>query len=278
MKNLFGAETAQARTALREARCPRGWCVVSSARMNRTALDNIRIVLVGTLYGGNVGSVCRAMANCGIRRLRLVAPDPDITWEFARTMAVHATDILDARETFATLREAVSDCVAVAGTSRRGGLFRRRFLDAREAAPELVAIAQTGPVAIVFGREDKGLLNEELLLCTHVLRLPAAPEYPSYNLAQSTVLLCHELFRAAAGPVRNKELEASPPATMDLRERTLDKLRDHLLNVGFMSESDAPRMMEGFNRILARGAVTEADMKLVMGALAQTRWALEHRQ
>ncbi|MBR1835812.1 MAG: RNA methyltransferase [Kiritimatiellae bacterium] len=244
--------------------------------MNRKALENIRVVLVGTLYGGNVGSVCRAMANCGMHSLRLVAPDPGLTWEFARKMAVHATDVLDARETYPTLREAVADCVAVAGTSRRGGLYRRRFLDAREAAPELVSLAETGPVALVFGREDKGLLNEEILLCTHVLRLPAAPEYPSYNLAQSAVLACHELFRAAAGPVRNKELEASPPATMDLRERTLDALRAHLLDVGFMDESDADRMMEGFNRIFSRGAVTEADMKLAMGAIRQTRWAIDH--
>ena len=247
------------------------------AAADRAALRNVKVVLVGTLYGGNVGSVCRAMANCGMSDLRLVAPDPDLTWEFARQMAVHATGILDARKTFATLREAVADCVAVAGTSRRGGLYRRHFSDAREAAPALADLARRGPVALVFGREDKGLLNEELLECTHVLRIPASPDYPSFNLAQSVVLLCHELYRAVSGPVRNAEFESSPPATADLRARTLDKLRAHLLSVGFMSESDADRMMEGFGRILARGALTEADMKLVMGAVAQTRWALSRR-
>jgi tRNA C32,U32 (ribose-2'-O)-methylase TrmJ len=61
---------------------------------------------------------------------------------------------------------------------------------------------------------------------------------------------------------------------MQLRERTLAMLRSHLLDVRFMDEADADRMMEGFNRVLSRGAWTEADMKLVMGALRQTRWAM----
>ncbi|MBQ7666978.1 MAG: tRNA (cytosine(32)/uridine(32)-2'-O)-methyltransferase TrmJ [Kiritimatiellae bacterium] len=245
--------------------------------MDRAALGNVKVVLVGTLYGGNVGSVCRAMANCGMSELRLVAPDPDITWEFARTMAVHATGILDSRRTFGTLREAVADCVAVAATSRRGGLFRRHFADVREAAPELADIARKGPVALVFGREDKGLLNEELLECTHVLRIPASPDYPSYNLAQSAVLVCNEFFRAlSGGTVRNAELDSSPLATAALRSRMLDKLRSHLLSVGFMAEKDAERMMEGFGRVLSRGAMTEADMKLVMGAIQQSQWCLSH--
>ena len=227
----------------------------------RKALENLRVVLVGTLYGGNVGSACRAMANCGVRELRLVAPDPNLTWEFARQMAVHATDILDARKTYGTLAEAVADCVAVAGTSRRGGLFRRHFADSREVAPELLDLA------------ERGLLNEELLLCTHVVQIPASPDYPSYNLAQSVLLLCHELYRAAAGAARNRELESSPLATADLRGRMLAKLRAHLLGTGFMQEANADHMMEGFGRIFARGVRTEADAKLLMGAVQQAEWA-----
>ena len=247
---------------------------VPGAPARRAALANLRVVLVGTLYGGNVGSACRAMANCGVRELRLVAPDPNLTWEFAERMAVHATDILAARKTYATLAEAVADCVAVAGTSRRGGLYRRHFADSREIAPKLLALAETGPVAIVFGREDKGLLNEELLLCTHIVQIPASPDYPSYNLAQSVLLVCHELFRAASGPARNKELESSPPATADLRARMLAKLRAHLLATGFMREDNADHMMEGFGRVFARGVRTEADAKLLMGAVQQADWAL----
>ena len=214
------------------------------------------------------------MANCGVRDLRLVAPDPGLSWDEARRMAVHADDVLGARRVHATLAEAVGDCVAVAGTSRRGGIYRRHFADSREVAPELLALAETGPVALVFGREDKGLLNEELLLCTHVVQIPASPDYPSYNLAQAVLLLCHEVFRAAVGPARNRELDNSPLASADLRARMLAKLRAHLLRVGFMREENADHMMEGFGRVFARGVRTEADAKLLMGAVQQSEWAL----
>ena len=73
-------------------------------------LDNIRVVLVGTLYTGNVGSSCRAMANMGIRHLRLAAPNLQNGWDEGERLAVHATDVLGSREEFATLEEAVADC------------------------------------------------------------------------------------------------------------------------------------------------------------------------
>ena len=239
------------------------------------ALANLKVVLVGTRYGGNVGSACRAMANCGLSELRLVAPSPDLTWAFAEQMAVHATGILESRKTFATLAEAVADCAAVVGTSRRGGLYRQHSAEAREAAPGLVRTAATAPVAIVFGREDKGLLNEELLLCTHIVRIPAAPAYPSFNLAQSVVLVCHELYRATLGarPLPSPEEDASPPASSKMRQTMLAHWREMLLETGFTDGPRADHMMEGFGRIFARGAKTEADMRILMGLARQARWA-----
>ena len=220
----------------------------------RKALENLRVVLVGTLYGGNVGSACRAMANCGVRELRLVAPEDERHGARLRQVEQLRRDLARVGEVAAVEPD---------------------FADSREVAPELLDLAETGPVALVFGREDKGLLNEELLLCTHVVQIPASPDYPSYNLAQSVLLLCHELYRAAAGPARNRELESSPPATADLRGRMLAKLRAHLLATGFMQEDNADHMMEGFGRVFARGVRTEADAKLVMGAVQQAGWALD---
>lgn len=237
-------------------------------------IRNLRVVLVGTLFGGNVGSVCRAMANCGIRELRLAAPSPRINWEEARTLAVHAVDILDARRTFSTLDEATADCAAVVGTTRREGLYRAHTKDARDAAPELLTLAAQGPVALVFGREDKGLTNDELLLCTHLVTLAADPAYPSFNLSQAVVLLCHELYRSAIGFVPTRE--KSPLAPSAMRRRLMAQWRAYLLRIGFMNEEKADHMMEGFERIFSRGALTEADMKILMGVVRQSNWALSH--
>ena len=107
-------------------------------------LENIRVVLVGTLYTGNVGSSCRAMANMGIHHLRLAAPNLQNSWEEGERLAVHATDILNGREEFATFEEAVADCVAVVGTTAREGLYRQHVRAPRDCAADILALAGTG--------------------------------------------------------------------------------------------------------------------------------------
>ncbi len=238
------------------------------------AIRNLRVVLVGTLYGGNIGSVCRAMANCGVSDLRLVAPSSIVDWDEARKMAVHATNLLDGRRTFGDLASATADCVAVVGTTRREGLYRAHTKDARMAAPELLQLAANGPVALVFGREDKGLTNDELLLCTHIVTLAAADDYQSFNLSQAVVLLCHELFRSSIGFVPTRE--KSPLASSAMRQRMMEHWRNYLLHIKFMNEEKADHMMEGFERIFSRGAMTEADMKILLGVIRQSEWALSN--
>ena len=238
------------------------------------ALDNIRIVLVGSLYGGNVGSACRAMANMGISHLRMVAPDPHINWAEAKKMACHSEHLLDGRQTFATLAEAISDCVAVAGTSTRDGLYRQHARVPHDVIPELAALADKGPVAVVFGREDKGLLNEEVAQCTHLIRIPTSTEVSSLNLSQAVMVVCYELFSSLGSyhPIKEK----SELASAALRDRMFDLWRSHLLRIGFMEPEKADHMMAAFNRIFSRGAVTENDVSILMGVIRQNEWAIEH--
>ncbi len=239
-------------------------------------MQNFKVVLVGTLYGGNVGSACRAMANCGIRDLRMVSPDPDITWKNAETMAVHAEEILANRKIHGTLAEAVADCVAVVGTTRRGGLYRSHCRDSRDICPDLLELAAQGPVALVFGREDKGLFNDELLLCTHVACIASHPDQPSFNLAQAVAVFCHEIYRESVGFVPRRE--KAPLASSAMRQRLMDLWRSHLLEIGFMDELKADHMMEGFERIFSRGALTEPDVKILMGVVRQSQWANKTRR
>jgi tRNA/rRNA methyltransferase len=238
------------------------------------ALDNIVVVLVGTLYGGNVGSTCRAMANMGIKELRLVNPRETIEWEDATRMACHATPILEARKHFTSLEDAVSDCVAVVGTTARQGLYRQHALSPREQAPKLLQLAEQGKVALVFGREDKGLLNDEVSLCSHLVQIPTDSEYSSLNLSQAVMVLCYELFatRNVYEPIQEK----SELAPAQMRNRMFDMWRELLLHIGFMEEKKAEHMMAGINRIFSRGALTINDVNIMMGIVRQTYWAVDH--
>jgi len=234
------------------------------------SLDNIRIVLVRPIYGGNVGAACRAMANMGLADLAIAAPRP-INLNEARMMACHATDIFDGRTEYATLAAAVADCGTVLGATARMGLYRQHARSPREWAPRAVAAAQTGRVALVFGPEDDGLTTEELALATHIVRIPAAPAHSSLNLAQAVLICGYEIF--LAGGQYEPPQEKSGEATSEFRERMFAMWRKTLLHVGFMQDDKADHMMYGLRRILSRGALTVDDVRILMGIARQALWA-----
>ena len=235
-------------------------------------LDNVIIVLVGTLYSGNVGSVCRAMANMGLSRLTLVAPRILDGWEEGRRLAVHATDILDARRECATLSEATADCAAVVGTTARGGLYRATVQPPRVLAPAILRLAAQAPVAIVFGREDQGLHNDEIAQCTHLIRIPVDPRYQSLNLSQALLIVAYELYTATGTYVSPVE-EAVSLATQATKEALMAKWRQAMLDVDFTDEQKADHMMQGFRRIFSRGVKTDPDARIMLGVAHQMSWA-----
>ena len=160
-------------------------------------LDNIAVVLVKPQFAGNIGSVSRAMKNLGLSRLILVSPGQDHLSEEARMMATSARDILEKAEIHPTLEKSLRGYRWIAGTSARKGRNRGPFVTPREICPEIITHARTIPVAILFGREDKGLTNEELAPCHALITLPTHSALRSLNLAQAVMLVCYELYLAS---------------------------------------------------------------------------------
>lgn len=147
-------------------------------------LDRIRFVLVRPIRSGNVGSVSRAMMNMGLSDLVLVDPACDRSDGQAQGFAARAKPLLDAARIVSDLPGALSDCVMTFAASAKGGFHRRRVvIEPHEAAEMAIAAAARGPIAIAFGPEDRGLLQEEILDFDRVIEIPASPEYPAMNLA-----------------------------------------------------------------------------------------------
>jgi tRNA/rRNA methyltransferase len=238
------------------------------------ALDQVRVVLVNPRYAGNAGSVCRAMKNMGLRHLSLVAPPSLWDERDALQMAVNAADVWADRRTFATLEPALADCVAVAATTARIGLYREHARSPRDWAGPLLDLARQGPVALLFGSEDRGLLNEDIQRATHFIHIPTSPEYPSLNLAQAVLVVAYELFTASDRVATLRE--RSELAPHDLRERMLEKWEHMLLEIGFMDERKADHMMHGLRRVLSRGNLTVNDVRILMGVAQQAEWAAHH--
>lgn len=236
----------------------------------RNLLDNIRIVLVNPMFGGNIGSVCRAINNNGITDLALVDPRPDTDWEDARKLACNAKDQFEAIRKFDTLAEAVADCTVVAGTSARTGFYRDTAYSPKEFAPIGLESAENHRIALVFGREDKGLFNEELALCTHIIQIPSSERYTSLNLSHAVYICCYEMF-CASGVFQPSEEKAEEADSL-LRERLFAVWREMMIQTEFTHDQKLEHMMMGLRRIFTRGKLTVPDVKILMGLAKQSIW------
>lgn len=190
----------------------------------------------------------------------------------ARKMAFRAEPMLERMRCTPTLGEAVADCTAVAGTSARTGFYRDHAGVPRELAPVLLDSAAQGRVALVFGREDKGLFNEELALCTHIINIPSSEGYRSLNLSHAVLVCCYELFVAAGSPGYNVPEEASGEADSAMRERMFAAWEAMMVQSGFCGPEKVAHMMLGLRRVLSRGKLTQNDAKILMGLARQSCW------
>jgi tRNA/rRNA methyltransferase len=233
----------------------------------------VRFVLVEPQSGGNVGAAARAMKNLGFSRMALVSPTCDPLGDEARRMAVDARDVLASAVVFEALDDALRGAACVVGTSRRSGRQRRPHYRLDDFSSEILGLASAAEIAIVFGREDHGLCDLDLDLCTHLVYLPGSDDYPSFNLAQAVLLCAYELRRAALDPPR--EDLSDPPATHDEREAFYGHLRQALLTIGYVHGESVVPIMRRLRRMLGRATVTTEDVRMLRGLARQILWTAE---
>jgi tRNA/rRNA methyltransferase len=235
-------------------------------------LDNIAIVLVKPKASGNAGSAARALKNMGLRDLRIVAPR-DWDANAAKVMAVHAGDVLDRAGFFPTLGEALKDRTLTVGTTCRSGPYRSEVRALREVAPDLVFAASTNRLAIVFGPEDYGLDNEEIGQCQRLITIPAAPDYPSLNLAQAVMVVAYELQLAAniaeAAAPEGPALELAPA---DRVEQMLLRMAEAFEAIGFVSPESSDHIMLTMRAMLGRGGLRPRELDVLNGLIHQIGW------
>lgn len=232
--------------------------------MTMEILENVVVVLDEPRNVVNVAGVVRAMKNMGLGRLRLVRP-VELDARRVTGIAHRSEDVVESIEFMETLEEAVSDCVFVLGTTARARTAHRNYGRPRELAPRLVERAAEGPVALVFGREDRGLSNAALDRCDGVAIIPTDPEYSSLNLAQACLLVAYEVFLAAGGGA--DELPAGKrtagPATRQEMEAMFTALEGGLGKIEFFKSRSPDAVMRTFRTLLARAEPDRHEAGLV---------------
>ncbi len=243
--------------------------------------NNIRIVLVNTSHPGNIGGVARAMKNMGLSRLYLVAPR-DYPHEQAEWRAVSAKDILDTAVVVPTLHDAIADCQFVVGTSARERRIPWPLLDARQCAKRMGVASSQEQVAVLFGREDRGLTNEELRVCNLHLNIPTAGAYTSLNLGMAVQIVAYELHMAMSVPeVPTNEFEQwdSPFASQGNMEHFYQHLEETLIDVEFLDPAAPRQLMSRLRRLYSRVRLDDMELNILRGILTETqKWVRRARK
>jgi TrmH family RNA methyltransferase len=228
------------------------------------ALANVVMVLTEPQDVVNVAAVIRAMKNMGMHRLRLVRPADFDPWRI-EGIAHRTEDIVGATTLHDTLEEALADATFVLGTSARARTAGRNYVRPRDAAPGLVGRARDGVVAVVFGREDRGLSNRDLDLCHQVSVVPTDPSHPSLNLAQAALIVMYEIFLAANGGEQElpRGRRATRPARREETEEMYDALHQGLGRIDFFKARKPEAVLRTLRTVLDRAELDRRESRLI---------------
>lgn len=212
----------------------------------------------------NIAHVVRALKNFGFQDLRLVNPRE---YDAYRVEGIaHQTQEVVARVArFDRLDAALADCIHVAGFTARGRTAKRNLQRPRDAAAEILTLAAAGPVALVFGREDKGLDNEALDRCHRVVTIPTNPGYASLNLAHAVVLMLYELALARGDERRPFKVprRVGAPATVEDLERLFTDVAAALTAIDFFKTRQSEGVMRTLREVIHRVPLDEREAKLL---------------
>ena len=243
--------------------------------------NNIRIVLVNTSHPGNIGAAARAMKNMGLSKMTLVDPE-DFPSPVASGRAVSAVDILENAVVTQTLEEAVSGCGLVIGASARIRSIPWPLISPPQCAKQAVDDSVRNEVALVFGREDSGLTNEELQLCHFHVNIPADEKLSSLNLAAAVMVISYEvrqelLRRQAEGKPKVKPAEEEiaegvewdvPKATGKQIESFYEHLEQVMIDLNFHDPDNPRLLMMRMRRLFGRIRPDQMEVSVLRGFLA----------
>ncbi len=237
-------------------------------------LENVVIVLSRPDESRNVGAVCRAMANNGLKTLRIVGKREDFDDERVRILAIHAANIWENAEFFDSITQATKDCVTVAGTTRRRGKKRGHKLLLPNEFASLAAdtTENSGKVAAVFGNERTGLTDPELLECNLGVTIPSDDGFPSLNLSHAVQIISYHLFIENSG-----KLSGYTPLTLERLEKTVDVIGSSLRGIGFFSRTTDHEMKRFWRNILSRAALSEGEAQYIEQTFVKAE-GLSHKE
>jgi len=231
-------------------------------------LEDINVVLVEPQGPINVGMIARTMKNFGFKNLTLVNPKCPPLHPWSLVMAKGAKEVLLEAQVCESLKEALRDSALVVGTTgkKRRGI---ELVSIKKAVEEILKVAETQKVSLLFGREDSGLTNEELSLCHLNVFIPTHETHPSMNLSQAVAVILYELgtYGKKVEPIARKL------ASWEELMRLFEHLEQTLKAINF---PDPKRALDDLKEVIFRAQLDQREVRLLRGILRQIEWRIKY--
>ena len=240
------------------------------------------IVLVEPQLGENIGMAARAMLNCRLTELRLVKPRDGWPSDEATAATAGADEVVEGARVFDTTADAVADLERVFATTARTRDMTQRILTPRQAGAEIrdfMTGTRTGDqgeikAGVLFGREAKGLKNDDLALCDAVVMAQVNPAFSSLNLAQAVFCIGYEWLLAGFGDGKDggggrlAMKKETRPANKSELQSLFEHLEQELDASGFLHVKEKrPVMVRNIRNLLQRAHLTEQEVRTLRGII-----------
>ena len=227
----------------------------------------INIVLVDTIHPGNIGSVARAMKTMGLSRLSLVNPRI-FPSDDAIALSGNATDVLNEAKIFTSIKDAIKESTFVYATSSRDRSIQWPITDAASAASDIVnEVNSNKEISIIFGKEDRGLTNDELEYANRLIEIPANPEYPVLNLAMSVQIISYEIFKASSDG-KLKEWRDYPEVNSKQLQMLIDHFIETAIDIDVIDPDNPKKIISRIKRMFTRLQPDEMEASFMRGFLS----------
>ena len=238
----------------------------------------LKIILVEPSGPINVGSIARLCSNFKVDQLRIVTPRCDINSLSAKKMALRGINFINDCVIYETLSEALIDCDMVLATCGR-------IHNAKGAKPEsfkkvknwLTRFKNIGTLAIIFGREDRGLTNKELLMAQKIFQIETSKNYPSLNLSHSVAIVLYELSKFN-NDQNNQTKQSLDLATSRQIEESFIEIEKLLLKIGFTLPHTSSAKISKFQKYILKAQTSSHELNILRGLVSQINWALQNKE
>ena len=237
---------------------------------------NLKVILVEPNGPLNVGSVARLCSNFEVDELRIVSPKCDIFSLEAKKMALKGQKFLKHCKVFDDLQKAIFDCDLVLASCGRIDVKKDSFFESSENIFDWTSsFKKINNLAIIFGREDRGLTNSELLLANKTFNIPTSQNNPSLNLSHAVSIALYELNKTSKKRI-NQELEVFNLASSKQIHDSFLEIEELLLEVGYLSKDTSKAKIGKFKKFILRSNTSMHEINVLRGIVHQVKWFLNN--